>query len=57
MMLAKITHTLALLLLCQVTLISYIGGECDTDAKEWLTIFMMITFIAFVCCSLWLVWG
>jgi hypothetical protein len=53
----KITLTLALLLLVELQVIQFIGGECDTDAKEWLMIFTIITFLAFIGCALWLIWA
>lgn len=57
MMLAKITFTLALLFLLELQVIQFIGGECDTDAKEWLMIFTIITFLAFIGCALWVIWA
>jgi hypothetical protein len=52
----KITFTLALLLLVELQVIQFIGGDCDTDTKEWLLIFTIITFAAFIGCALWLIW-
>jgi hypothetical protein len=56
MILMKITFTLALLLLVELQVIQFIGGDCDTDTKEWLLIFTIITFAAFIGCALWLIW-